>query len=99
MGTAMLMMIADIKNASNSVFVIGGIITGIGFLGGGVIFRSDNRVRGLTTAAEIWTMAIVGISIGSGLIYMAIVATIILLVILGPLKAIESKAERRTRRK
>ncbi len=43
------------------------IVTGIGFLGAGIIFKTDDRVRGLTTAATIWFTAALGMGIGSGL--------------------------------
>jgi len=42
------------------------IVTGIGFIGAGVIFRGDNRVNGLTTAATIWAAAAMGMGIGAG---------------------------------
>lgn len=42
------------------------IVTGIGFLGAGVIFKSDNRVNGLTTAATIWATASLGMGIAAG---------------------------------
>ncbi|HEY0680025.1 MAG TPA: MgtC/SapB family protein [Chitinophagaceae bacterium] len=42
------------------------IVTGIGFIGAGVIFREDNRVKGLTTAATIWVTAALGMGIGAG---------------------------------
>ena len=42
------------------------IVTGIGFLGAGVIFREDNRVKGLTTAATIWVTAALGMGAGAG---------------------------------
>jgi putative Mg2+ transporter-C (MgtC) family protein len=42
------------------------IITGIGFLGAGVIFKDENRVTGLTTAAIIWIAAAIGVAIGAG---------------------------------
>ena len=42
------------------------IVTGIGFLGAGVIFRSDNRIKGLTTAATIWATAALGMGIADG---------------------------------
>lgn len=43
-----------------------GIVSGIGFLGAGVIFKSDNRVNGLTTAATIWATAAIGMGVGAG---------------------------------
>src|SRR5688572_27174223 len=42
------------------------IVTGIGFLGAGVIFKSENRINGLTTAAAIWAVAALGMGIADG---------------------------------
>src|SRR5512133_1942975 len=53
-----------------------GIMTGIGFLGAGVIFKEGLTVRGLTTAASIWTTSAIGVLMGSGLYYPALAATI-----------------------
>jgi putative Mg2+ transporter-C (MgtC) family protein len=52
-----------------------GIMTGIGFLGAGVIMKDGLTVRGLTTAASIWITAAIGIMIGVGFYFPAIVAT------------------------
>ncbi len=62
--------------------IIQGIITGLGFLGAGVIIADSGSVKGLTTAASVWTMAIVGIVIGLGEYAMAIIASILIYVIL-----------------
>ena len=53
-----------------------GVMTGIGFLGAGVIMKDGVSVRGLTTAASIWTTAAVGILVGVGLYSAAIMATV-----------------------
>jgi putative Mg2+ transporter-C (MgtC) family protein len=53
------------------------IITGIGFLGAGVIFKEENRVTGLTTAAIIWTAAAIGVAIGAGEYTIALVGLFI----------------------
>jgi len=53
------------------------IITGIGFLGAGVIFKEENRVSGLTTAAIIWVSAAIGVSIGAGYYTIAFAGVII----------------------
>jgi putative Mg2+ transporter-C (MgtC) family protein len=47
------------------------IITGIGFLGAGVIWRNRNRVRGITTAADIWVVAAIGMLAGVGMWFLA----------------------------
>jgi putative Mg2+ transporter-C (MgtC) family protein len=52
-----------------------GIITGIGFIGGGMIFVSGKSVRGLTTAAIVWITAAIGMACGAGLILIALVVT------------------------
>lgn len=64
------------------------IITGIGFIGAGVIFTGKNSVRGLTTAATIWVAAAVGMAAGSGMVSLAIFLTFLhltSLMVLGPL--------------
>lgn len=66
-----------------------GIMTGIGFLGAGVIFKEGLTVRGLTTAASIWVTAALGILFGVGFYYPAIIATLIALVTLALFRLIE----------
>lgn len=76
--------------------VIQGLITGIGFLGGGAILKltEEHQIRGLTTAASIWVTAAAGMAIGLGALWPALIAVAfgwIILALLGPL-------ERRLRR-
>lgn len=68
-----------------------GIMTGIGFLGAGVIFKEDLTVRGLTTAASIWVTSALGILIGVGFYYLAILGAIAALVILSLFRFVERK--------
>ncbi|WP_019158706.1 MgtC/SapB family protein [Brevibacterium senegalense] len=66
------------------------IVTGIGFLGAGVIFTRRDVVRGLTTAATVWVSAAVGMAAGAGMASLAIGLTafhLIALVVVGPLVA------------
>jgi len=66
------------------------IVSGIGFLGAGVIFTRRDVVRGLTTAATIWVAAAVGMSAGAGMVSLAIgltAAHLFALLVLGPLVA------------
>lgn len=51
------------------------IVSGIGFLGAGVIFKGHNVVRGLTTAATIWVAAAVGMTVGAGMLSLAVLLT------------------------
>lgn len=67
------------------------VVSGIGFLGGGVIFRYGTNVRGLTTAASLWTVTMIGLAVGAGLFLSGITATIILMIILTFLNYIEDR--------
>jgi len=68
-----------------------GIMTGIGFLGAGVIMKEGLSVRGLTTAASIWITAAIGILIGVGLYFPAFVTTALALGVLSVFRIIEAK--------
>ena len=65
------------------------IVTGIGFLGAGVIFRNDNKVNGITTGASIWAVAALGITIGVGNYFLALAGGILLDIILALMPKIE----------
>ena len=69
-----------------------GIVTGIGFLGAGAILRvKDNFVRGLTTAADIWFVASLGIAVGLGAYIVSFTAFLLGLTVLLGLKRIERR--------
>lgn len=68
-----------------------GIMTGIGFLGAGVIFKEGLTVRGLTTSASIWVTASIGILIGIGFWFPAIIGTVATLAVLSAFRAIENR--------
>ncbi|MDP9960706.1 MgtC/SapB family protein [Chryseobacterium lathyri] len=61
------------------------IITGIGFLGAGVIFKGDNKIDGITTATTIWATASIGMAVGSGYVYLSLLGTALVLLILSAL--------------
>jgi putative Mg2+ transporter-C (MgtC) family protein len=67
------------------------VVSGIGFLGAGVIIFRDNTVRGLTTAATLWAVAGVGLAAGGGLYLAAVVATAFMLLIQAGLKPLERR--------
>lgn len=67
------------------------VISGIGFLGAGVIFRYGSNVRGLTTAASLWTVAVIGLAVGAGLYMTGGVITVFLLFILTIMNYIEHR--------
>lgn len=70
--------------AHNSGFlnVIANIVVGIGFLGAGIIIKTEAHVHGTTTAATIWATAAVGTLVGIGLIWMAIISSAIIAALL-----------------
>jgi putative Mg2+ transporter-C (MgtC) family protein len=83
LGAALITLIAvqlspkgTVVDGNIVVRAIQGVITGIGFLGGGVILRSQDQrmVRGLTTAASIWVVAALGVACGVGFWQMALIA-------------------------
>jgi len=79
--------------------VIQGVLTGIGFVGAGVIFHNDKgkAVAGLTTAAAIWFTAALGVACGLGhysLVLMGLIASLVILVIGRPLERLAEKLTR-----
>lgn len=86
MSTALLMLVTVYENrwfpgisqgriALDPTRLAQGIMTGIGFLGAGTIMKEGLSVRGLTTAASIWTTAAIGILVGIGFYFPALLAT------------------------
>ena len=62
--------------------VISNIVTGIGFLGAGTIFREKDVVKGLTTAASLWATAAVGVALALGEYTLAIVSSLVIFLVL-----------------
>jgi putative Mg2+ transporter-C (MgtC) family protein len=62
--------------------IVSGVVTGIGFLGAGAIIRLGDLVRGLTTAAGIWFTAVLGVLIGSGFFWLAVICAAVSLLVL-----------------
>ena len=69
-----------------------GIAGGVGFMGAGVILRSKGEVRLLTTAAALWADAALGLAAGLGMYYIGALATVIVLVVLELLPALEHRS-------
>jgi putative Mg2+ transporter-C (MgtC) family protein len=99
-GSAMIVMLVLIvaEGAVDALSrAIQGLVTGIGFVGAGVIIHHEakHRVEGLTTAASVWVAAGIGMACGAGLIVLALVslgATLLVLTLGGPLeRALERK--------
>lgn len=80
--------------------VAAGVVSGIGFIGAGtILFSKSGVVKGLTTAAGLWTVGAIGLATGGGLYYAAGLTTLIAFTILWALRPIEGVILRRQRRK
>jgi putative Mg2+ transporter-C (MgtC) family protein len=105
LGSALVMIVsafgfADILGTPNVVLdpsrVAAQVVSGIGFLGAGtILFLRQEVIRGLTTAASLWTVAAVGLAVGSGLYLAAICTTALVVVILALVKPLERRLFRR----
>jgi putative Mg2+ transporter-C (MgtC) family protein len=97
LGSALLVVLAEelsrgpAGGPGDSTRVIQGIVTGIGFLGAGVIVKEGFSVRGLTTAASIWVISAVGVVIGAGFYVLGAIATALTLALLSILRAVEDR--------
>ena len=100
-GSALIMIVSmfgfqDVVNHPGIVLdpsrVAAQVISGIGFLGAGtILFLRREVVRGLTTAAGLWTVAAIGLAAGGGLYFAACITTAIIFVILAALKPLETR--------
>jgi len=83
LGSTLFTMISGALGAEEETGrIASNIVTGIGFLGAGAIMREGLTVSGLTTASSIWVTAALGMAVGAGEYFLAIVAAIIVLVVL-----------------
>jgi len=85
MGAAMFTMISlsvaeNLGSSADVSRIAAGVVTGIGFLAAGSIFREE-RIHGLTTAADIWVIAAVGMAVGFGWYIQSILASILMFAI------------------
>jgi putative Mg2+ transporter-C (MgtC) family protein len=95
MGAA-LFAIAPLESGmtiSDASRVFQGIATGIGFIGAGTILKltDQQEIKGLTTAAGLWLTAAVGMAVGSGLVWIPVVATLLAFIILSVLAPAEPR--------
>lgn len=93
-GSCFFTITSSMLGGANPDRIAANIVTGIGFLGAGVIFRGENRVNGITTAATIWTVSAVGMGIGAGYYFAAGCASVFILIILVLLPIIEGEIDK-----
>ena len=67
------------------------VLTGIGFLGAGAIIQSHGSVQGLTTAACIWVVAVIGLAVGAGMYLPAVIVTLLTVSVLFSLERLEKR--------
>jgi len=82
LGSALFTVLSIRIGVNSQDRIASNIVTGIGFLGAGVIFREENRIKGLTTACVIWIVAAIGMAIGSGYFEQAVGVTGVVLLAL-----------------
>lgn len=87
----------SVGKSSNSFVVLDlmrlplGILTGVGFIGGGAILKRGSRVHGVTTAATLWFVTVIGLCFGGGQIGLGVAGGVLALLILRALKLLERK--------
>ncbi|MBV8067663.1 MAG: MgtC/SapB family protein [Candidatus Eremiobacteraeota bacterium] len=99
-GSALFALLDGILKAGDTTRIVAGVVTGVGFIAGGVIFRSGVNVTGLNTAATIWATAAVGALAGFGLWQEAVIGAVAIIffnLILQPLaNAIDARTRERS---
>ena len=78
----MSMAVSLSPNTLDQARVLGQIITGVGFLGAGVMMTQDGKIHGVTSAAVIWVLAGLGLMIGLGYLSQSIIITVLALTVL-----------------
>lgn len=84
-GSALMMVVSkyafdDVVRADASR-IAANVITGVSFLGAGVIFVKDSSIKGLTTAAGIWATSGIGLAVGGGMIMVGIFSTVLIILV------------------
>lgn len=77
-GSALFTMVSGRIGGSGDR-IAANIVNGIGFLGAGIIFREDNRIKGLTTAATVWAVSALGMCVGAGQYDIALIGFVFIL--------------------
>lgn len=93
LGSCFFTMMSITIGVGNPDRIASNIVTGIGFLGAGVILRGESRVVGITTAASIWAVAAVGMGIGAGYYFASAAVSVLILVVLAILPMLEQQID------
>jgi len=92
--TVLSFKIAAMTKAADPARLAAQIVSGIGFLGAGAIIQARFAIHGLTTAATIWTVAAIGIAVGSGFYLLAFVVAILVVIVLTVFKLLLAYLEK-----
>lgn len=105
LGAALIMLVSsygffEVLGTANVVLdpsrVAAQVVSGIGFIGAGtILFLNQGKIRGLTTASGLWTVAAIGLATGGGMYFAAGAATVLALIILWALQPLENRIKRR----
>jgi putative Mg2+ transporter-C (MgtC) family protein len=101
MGSALFMIVSRHISGgapyTDPARLVAQVVTGIGFIGAGVILQARGSVTGLTTAATIFVVAAVGITIGEGMVGLALLSTALIIIVLVVLRRVERFVIKRQR--
>jgi len=95
--TILSFKIAAMAKTADPARLTAQIVSGIGFLGAGAIIQARFAVHGLTTAATIWTVAAIGIAVGSGFYLLAFLVTLLVVIVLTGFKLLLDVIEKQKR--
>jgi putative Mg2+ transporter-C (MgtC) family protein len=98
LGTSLFVALGATQPGADPTRVLGQVVTGIGFLGAGVILTREGRILGVTTAAVIWVTAAIGCLIGFGYLKTSLVITLVTIALLLGVEYLEELLERRRTR-
>jgi putative Mg2+ transporter-C (MgtC) family protein len=91
-----LISLLGFGTTNNPMLIAGGVVTGIGFIGGGVIMRQGGTIQGINTAATLWAAASMGLAMGAGYYVLTGVVFLAVLVIQFPVRWLEEAIEARS---
>lgn len=98
---ASLLLGREAADAGNQTYdpsrIASTIVQGVGFIAAGVIFGGGGRIRGLTTAASLWVTAALGLLVGAGFYWVAVMGAVAAFVVLEVFEQIETRIARPTR--
>lgn len=93
LGSTVFTLISLVVDANSKDRIASAIVTGVGFLGAGVIFKDGLTVKGLTTASTIWISAALGMAIGVGEYFIAFGSSVVVILVLSILERVQLMIE------